>query len=434
MRVRLSFGGLTLLAPALVGIVLCASPAEKAPAAPSDDELSAAFDAPKPAAVKAPATPPDHNVVQPPAPEDPLVPLRAEFAQAFAAAKARVGANDLAGARKALPEVEKLALQVGPPETLEARELAFHAADKKGAPKLAERWLLACGPEDVEPCRAKALAALPKARAAPFKSADDCLRGAEARLKDTPSKAPACLDKALPVFRKSKDFLMVASVQLLQGLFLAADPKKTAAAQKGLEQAQKTCAEPRCVQVRRRALRELVALHLREEKPEPAARAALSELALLTATLPPARRPYVRTPTVDTACAALDKASGKGACRRLEKSLNGRYTFQDFSQTVLRNGLPQDQMAQVNEHYGVLIEACLAAEAARLVPPDSAIYRVRWMVLNDGRVDAVHVDGADNGPLAACLREQFGTWRYPIYQGEWQHVEQSFAIRASSRR
>ena len=425
---------MTSLAPVLVGIVLCASPAEKAPPAPSDEDLSAAFDAPKPAAVNPAGAPKDHNVAQPAAPEDPLLPLRAQFAEGLAAAKASLAAKDLAGARTAVPELEKLARQVGPAETLLVRELSFHAADKKGAPREAERWLLACGPENVEQCRAKALEAFPKARAAPLKAAAECLRGAEARLKDTATKAPPCLDKALPLFRKSKDLLMVASVQLLQGLFLAADPKRVATAAKSLEQAQKTCVEPRCVQVRRRALRELVSLHLREEEPEPAARAALSELALLSASLPPARRLYLRTPKVETACAALDRASTKGACRKLEKSMNGRYTFQDFSQTLLRNGLPQEQMAQVNEHYGVLIEACLAAEAARLVPPDSATYKVRWMVLNDGRVDAVHVQSPDDGPLAACLREQFGLWRYPMYQGEWQHVEQAFAIRSSGRR
>jgi hypothetical protein len=154
----------------------------------------------------------------------------------------------------------------------------------------------------------------------------------------------------------------------------------------------------------------------------------------LSATVPPARRQYLRTPAVDASCAALDQASGKGACRKLEKAVNARYSFQDFSQTALRNGLPQEQMAQVNEHYGVLVEDCLAQEAARLKPPDSVTYRVRWMVLNDGRVDAAHVQPSDSGPLAACLRQQFGLWRYPMYQGEWQHVEQSFAIRANARR
>jgi hypothetical protein len=62
-------------------------------------------------------------------------------------------------------------------------------------------------------------------------------------------------------------------------------------------------------------------------------------------------------------------------------------------------------------------------------------YTVRWAVLNDGRVDAVHLDKKtrDAGPLAECLRNQFAFWRYPRYEGELQHIEQTFLVSPRER-
>lgn len=69
-------------------------------------------------------------------------------------------------------------------------------------------------------------------------------------------------------------------------------------------------------------------------------------------------------------------------------------------------------------------------------PPDMEEYEVRWMVLNDGRVGDVHLKRKtdEESPLGQCLRDQFAVWRYPKYQGEFQHVEQRFTVSALKRR
>jgi len=58
------------------------------------------------------------------------------------------------------------------------------------------------------------------------------------------------------------------------------------------------------------------------------------------------------------------------------------------------------------------------------------------MVFNDGRVGEVHFAqrALDDSELGLCLKAQFETWRYPRYDGEWQHVEQAFTITAVERR
>jgi hypothetical protein len=32
-----------------------------------------------------------------------------------------------------------------------------------------------------------------------------------------------------------------------------------------------------------------------------------------------------------------------------------------------------------------------------------------------------------------CIKRQFAHWRYPRYQGEWQHVEQEFRVSGTTR-
>jgi hypothetical protein len=84
----------------------------------------------------------------------------------------------------------------------------------------------------------------------------------------------------------------------------------------------------------------------------------------------------------------------------------------------------------------VIMQECLAVEAERLVPPASVKYDIFWMVTNDGRVDQMKMGRKDqeDGPLADCIRRQFGIWRYPRYDGEVQHVQQSFTLNARERR
>ena len=89
----------------------------------------------------------------------------------------------------------------------------------------------------------------------------------------------------------------------------------------------------------------------------------------------------------------------------------------------------------VNEHYSVSLQECLSAEAARLKPPAYETYQVVWMVGNDGHVDQVHMarKDQDETELAMCLRRVFVVWRYPRYDGEAQHIQQSFTVSAHER-
>jgi hypothetical protein len=81
------------------------------------------------------------------------------------------------------------------------------------------------------------------------------------------------------------------------------------------------------------------------------------------------------------------------------------------------------------------LQDCLAEQARRMTPPDAQRFDVRWVVVNDGRVAEAHLRrDLDDVPLAHCLRAQFAAWRYPRYEGEYQHVEQSFTVTATERR
>ncbi len=427
-----------MLVPALTSLVLLSSPSWATASAPSDDDLSAAFEAPKPAPARSAPVPAEHNVVAPPASEDPAEASKALFAEKFASALLKLEANDLGAARGSLPELEKLATAAGPEQWVQVRELSARSADKRQQQREAERWLVSCGADDTDACRARALDAFPpvaKGRVAQVRKADGCVREVERAVAAGKFKLATCLPGALVFYKRSRDGLMALRVRLAQARALALEPGKAPRAIAELGKLERACVEPRCLMLRRKVLDELVSLETREDHPEAAARAALLEQGLRASAVPAARRAHLRTEAVERSCGAYDAKLGKGACRKLEHSLNGAYSFRDFSAQALGEGLPFAEMAKVNEHYGVLIEECLTAEAARMTPPDSVAVRVRWMVLNDGKVDAVHVDpkSADEGALAACLREQFATWRYPTYRGEWQHVEQGFTVRASRR-
>jgi hypothetical protein len=87
---------------------------------------------------------------------------------------------------------------------------------------------------------------------------------------------------------------------------------------------------------------------------------------------------------------------------------------------------------EVNAHYGFTLQPCLEQQAARLIPPAEERYDLRWVVLNDGTVSALHMDRKDReeGPLAACLREKLSLWRYPRFEGELQIIQQQFLVTA----
>jgi hypothetical protein len=413
----------------------------------SSTELAKAFDGPDPARPKA-----KESNVPKPVPVDDTASVRDAFQQQLNAAKNAVAsqAEDAAGQ---LESLERDAQNVGPLELQAVLELAeknfTQLKDWRGARKASERWLNACGPEHVEACRAKALAAMAKIGAQKDKpaeataaknfasaihTADECMQQAEAAARGK-SSMPGCLESALATYRGRGDKLMVARGQLCKALEAATDPKKKQHALSLYEHAAGTCEDQRCVNVRRRALK-LAGWLAMEDDLHRSAKLMLEEMHLSGTTLPEERRHYCRTPEVDKVCAALDAKEGAGACRKLEKQTVGDYTFKDFSTQKSGSGLKPDTVREVNEHFGVILQECLAQQAERLVPPAYETYQVEWMVNNDGHVDQVHMGhrDQDDTPLAQCLRAQFAWWRYPRYEGEAQHVEQSFIVSARERR
>jgi len=156
---------------------------------------------------------------------------------------------------------------------------------------------------------------------------------------------------------------------------------------------------------------------------------------VVLSTLPEAERRWARTPEWDAACRAYEEKAGAGAGRAMEQRLLGTYVFTDFSRRTSGDGLDGDTVRTVNAHYEPLLQPCLAEQARRLVAPDAMEFMVYWMVFNDGRVGEVHLRrDLDETPLAKCLKGSFSDWRYPRYQGEWQHVEQKFMVRATTWR
>ncbi|MFL5322455.1 MAG: hypothetical protein ACJ790_22540 [Myxococcaceae bacterium] len=369
-----------------------------------------------------------------------------KFKQLFADSKRKVSAGkpDEAG----LPELRTAADAAGSEAQQSALELSYKAAvaQKNGgdAEKFARDWLRACGPNAVDSCRRKAgsaLARIPNAtanqkkRLENLKENETCLAQSEASAKS--GKLPPCFDSAVGYFRHDGDKLIVARLQLAKAIGELSKTPPSDAAAGALEKAEKACDEDRCVNIRRSALKSELRLAKANDDVEGAARAALRDQQLYASTLSASERLWARTPEADSACAALDAKSGAGSCRRLEKALTGRYAFKDFSKGAAKGeGLSPDAVREVNSHYGVTLETCLADAAARLTPPASESHSVRWTVGNDGKVTQVEMarKEQDQGPLGQCLREQFLVWRYPKYRGELQHVEQTFVINARERR
>jgi hypothetical protein len=409
----------------------------------ASQELAKAFEPP-------PTPGPRPSNVPAPAPKDDMASVREAFAQEMGQAKSAVAAGQWADANPLLESLEKDGTRLGPAElqsVLELAERAFSAQKEwRGARKASERWLNACGPDRADWCRARALAALtrlsgqktPEAGLAKnfvllVRSADECLYQSEAAAR-AKAPMPGCLEGALATYRGHGDRLMVARGQFAKALTAAADSKSKGHAADLYEHAANACQEQRCASVRRRALK-LAGWSILEEDVHRAAKLMLEEMGLAATMLPDDKRRYARTPEVEKVCAILDARDGAGTCRKLEKTVVGDYTFKDYSVLKAGVGLKADTVREVNEHFGVTLQECLAQEAERLKPPAYETYQVEWMVLNDGRVDQVHMARRDQDetPLAECLRAQFGVWRYPRYDGEAQHVAQSFTVSARER-
>jgi hypothetical protein len=373
---------------------------------------------------------------------------RSEFRARVAELKAQLKAshNDEAGQLVAL--LDKQAESLGPSEQQEAADLAFQVAakaeDHRKMRTSADRWLLSCGPDRVASCRQKALSAFEKAARGPPRSAsseerlkqirkaDHCLQAIESGGKT--ASVPACLADATDLYRRIGDHLMLARALFLRGVADAANEKKLISSISELGYADSACDEARCASQRRKVLERLIDLNARAGDVEEAAKAAIRAMEIAN-TARSSEPLYARTRAVEQTCARLDDKSGPGTCRALEKRLTGHYTFHDFTKERAGDSLPPEKVHQVGREYGVLIDECLRAEAERMTPPAVATYTVRWVVNNSGLIEQLHMEkkDLDDGALANCLRKQASIWRYPRTNGELQHIEQAFTIRATER-
>ena len=323
----------------------------------------------------------------------------------------------------------------------QAGQLAFKveltASEPSAAEEAATAWRLACGPEKAELCRNAALAAL--ASVSKVKGADKKLGKRVKELQDAEvcaakteraSKPEPCESTALRLAQHERDLFLAQKVQLGQALREDAEPRQVAL----LEKAEGHCELAQCAALRRKALTKLISIARGKNDTDGAVKLALREVAIIAAALPAEGRQWARTGTLDQTCVSYDTAHGAGSCRQLERKVLGRWTFHDYSREGGGQGLTPDQVRSVNEHFAVLVQECLAEQARRMTPPDAQRFEVHWVVFNDGRVGEVHLRQEDESPLAKCLRVQFNAWRYPPYEGEYQHVEQAFTVTAVERR
>lgn len=314
-----------------------------------------------------------------------------------------------------------------------------HQGDGAKANEATRRWLDACGPEKADACRGSALATwaqvaklegapAPKlaAEVAARVKAETCAAQAEKTARALP-----CLVEAERTGHARKDAFVVARIALARALTEQHDAKRAPL----LRKVDHACTKVQCAALRRRALTALVALDLAANDVNAALKHALADLQVNLEALPASQRLWGRTAELDAVCAKVDASRGAGTCRKAEREVTGGLTFRDYAQQRVGEGLSADLVREVNEHFGPLMQECLAEQARRLVPPDIQRYELRWIVFNDGRVGEAHLRrDLDESDLAKCVRRQFVSWRYPRYDGEWQNVEQSYTVSAVERR
>ncbi len=404
------------------------------PRAEKEEDLSHAF------ADETPAPSPEKVKAQPPPPlPDPFADFRGLLERGGRA----LSAHQLDDAEAKLVQAARLSGGLTGEERYRAHEaltrLALARSNADDALGSAREWLEACGPEKAEACRAAALQSLLHVEklkgpaAAKAKALHDGLQKADACLDQAERSglAPKCVAEAEKTAHADQDGYLLARVALVKALAEKGEAKRAAA----LEHAVASCTEMQCAELRRKALAALVAKDLEKKNPDLALKHALVDLQVHVARLPEPLRPWGRPPELDRVCAQVDLAKGAGACRKAEKQALGTLTFKDFSTAKSGEGLSADAVREVNEHYAPLMQECLGEQARRLTPPDAERYQVRWTVFPDGRVGDAHLRrDQDESELAKCLRKQFVVWRYPRYEGEWQHVEQSYTVTAVERR
>lgn len=399
--------------------------------------------------------PPPQQTVATPMPEgEKVVDERAEASKQYVELARQVKAKGKEGkwdeVTPLLEPMRAAAKKVGP-DLVEASwketyRVTVAQKDYSTAEKIAKEWLHSCGGDSVYLCRRDvtvALSRLPnpsaalKKRLETLREQDECVRQADAAAASRDNGVPPCTDAAIAFYKRDGDKLMVARIQLARAYVALNDSPPSNSAFALLERAEKTCDEPRCLSVRRRALKGELRLARATNDVEGAAKAALREMELYSTLLPAEQRLWAWTPEVEAACTALDAKNGAGSCRRLEKQLTGTHHYKDFSKQIAKGeGLPPEKVKEVNAHYAASLEECLNDAAARLTPPASESHGVHWVVGNEGKVVQVEMTRKTEAqtPLAQCLRQQFVAWRYPKYRGELQHVEQTFMVHARERR
>lgn len=401
-----------------------------------DDDLANAFGPQKELKVFEP----EHNVPAPPALDDPNAKVRGPFEADFEAAKKLLDSGDATAARDAITMLELSAFLLGGPERVRVQALQRAAAlalnDKKALPAIDDKWLAACGPNEVPTCRTAAIdaiAAYDKGRADKFRTADACVAQAE---KSPGKPGPGCLGAAAAQFQKIDDTLMLSRIELVNALAMAADPKQSKAAKKALTKIADAI-DGRNGHVRQAAFDARAKLELAEGNVEDATKSALQGAEAFSTTLPLDQRFWARTKMVDVTCPAYDKLKGTDACRQLEKQVVGFYVFHDFSREHLpdRQLISHEKLVAVNEHYGILIKDCLAAEIREIADKAAVSYLVNWLVITTGRVDNFHSVSSeqDQSRFVKCLRAQFGYWRYPSHEGDPQRIKQGFSVKSTMR-
>lgn len=419
-------GGLAGCATTPSGVT--STPAHEEPVADtakagSNDELARAFT--EADADPASSEKPRVTVAEAPRPVDRRGPFRAAKEATLAAQRAK----KLDAARIAAKQAVDSAQPLHGQERDQAGQLAFavefDAKDLPRAQAAALAWRRSCGPEELEACRAHALAALAKV-AAPLehrlRKADYCVA----------MNSVACLSYDVDsVASATQDEVLAGRAALVRALAEKNENKKLIA----LERVEKNCSAPGCLSVRHRALQVATSMALASRDYGAAARSLILDGIVNASAVEPELRPWVRAKELDEVCVKLDASAGAGTCRRLEKDLAGSWSFKDFSKDKgTSSGLSSDQVKLVNQHYAPLLQECLAEQARRLVPPDAQEFEVQWVVSNDGHVRDAHLrQDLDAMPFADCLRKQFSFWRYPRFEGELQHVQQRFTVTASTR-
>lgn len=395
--------------------------------ASTNEELAQAW---APAAVPAQPGAPSNVRQAPPEPTEPG--RQAVFRRARDEARAALKAHRLDEARAAAGAAQAAAGSLHGKERHEAGQLALavelEADDRPAALAAALAWRRSCGPEELEACRARALAGLARVPGAAGPALATRLREAEACLA-TPEPL-GCAGKAERAAVAAHDDVLAARAALVRAQAEKDEGRRVAL----LDRLEQRCTAPGCASVRRRALALAAALASARGDRSGVARWLIRDGLVTASAVEPELRRWVRSAELDEACAKLDAAEGAGACRRLEKTISGTWSFRDFSRKKGGTGLTPAEVRTVNQHYAPLLEECLAAEARRLEPPDAREYEVSWVVRNDGRVHDAHLrSDLDGTPLAECLRGQFSDWRYPRFEGEFQNVRQRFTVTASTR-